>query len=227
MTLPVDLVSTAATTIASPFQRASTISGASNKRSSTISTDSMATPQSTPPSTPKVSTQMARSSSSSLMDQPPRSPTTYGKDVTGQLEFARQELDMLQNYLSLETSLQLIHINKESERRVQQFIDIGFPGRMKADLHQTYEQIFIQLLKTLGHTHIQPGFDSAASRLSSYKPNIDASNEDVPPLTEFFELVHVADVIQQMIQLYYDEEIVGNKSRSIIGRIILTLLFHI
>lgn len=211
LTLPVDLVSTAATTIASPFQRASTISGTNNKRSSTMSTDSMATPQSTPPSTPKVSTQMARSSSSSLMDQPPRSPTTYGKDVTGQLEFARQELDMLQNYLSLETSLQLIHINKESERRVQQFIDIGFPGRMKADLHQTYEQIFIQLLKTLGHTHIQPGFDSAGSRLSSYKPNIDASNEDVPPLTEFFELVHVADVIQQMIQLYYDEEIVGDE----------------
>ncbi|CAO3652065.1 unnamed protein product [Mucor fragilis] len=210
LTLPVDLVSTAATTIASPFQRASTVSGTTNKRASTMSTDSIATPQSTPPSTPKVSTQMARSSSSSLMDQTPRSPTTYGKDVTGQLEFARQELDMLQNYLSLETSLQLIHINKESERRVQQFIDIGFPGRMKADLHHTYEQIFIQLLKTLGHTHIQPGFDSAASRLSSYKPNVDASNEDVPPLTEFFELVHVADVIQQMIQLYYDEEITKN-----------------
>ncbi|GAN03326.1 secretion pathway protein Sls2/Rcy1 [Mucor ambiguus] len=210
LTLPVDLVSTAATTIASPFQRASTVSGTANKRASTLSTDSIATPQSTPPSTPKVSTQMARSSSSSLMDQSPRSPTTYGKDVTGQLEFARQELDMLQNYLSLETSLQLIHINKESERRVQQFIDIGFPGRMKADLHHTYEQIFIQLLKTLGHTHIQPGFDSAASRLSSYKPNKDASNEDVPPLTEFFELVHVADVIQQMIQLYYDEEITKN-----------------
>ncbi|KAL7316335.1 F-box protein: endocytic membrane traffic, recycling ReCYcling 1 [Mucor circinelloides] len=210
LTLPVDLVSTAATTIASPFQRASTVSGTTNKRASTMSTDSIATPQSTPPSTPKVSTQMARSSSSSFVDQPPRSPTTYGKDVTGQLEFARQELDMLQNYLSLETSLQLIHINKESERRVQQFIDIGFPGRMKSDLHQTYEQIFIQLLKTLGHTHIQPGFDSAASRLSSYKPNADASNEDVPPLTEFFELVHVADVIQQMIQLYYDEEITKN-----------------
>ncbi|KAL9559542.1 hypothetical protein MBANPS3_000368 [Mucor bainieri] len=210
LTLPVDLVSTAATTIASPFQRASTVSGTANKRASTMSTDSIATPQSTPPSTPKVSTQMARSSSSSLMDQSPRSPTTYGKDVTGQLEFARQELDMLQNYLSLETSLQLIHINKESERRVQQFIDIGFPGRMKADLHHTYEQIFIQLLKTLGHTHIQPGFDSAASRLSSYKPNADASNDDVPPLTEFFELVHVADVIQQMIQLYYDEEITKN-----------------
>ncbi|KAI8647321.1 exocyst complex component Sec10-like protein [Parasitella parasitica] len=211
LTLPVDLVSTAATTIASPFQRANTISATANKRASAMSTDSMATPQSTPPSTPKVSTQMPRSSSPSLTDQSPKSPSTsYNKDITGQLEFARQELDMLQNYISLETSLQLIHINKESERRVQQFIDIGFPGRMKSDLHHTYEQIFIQLLKTLGHTHIQPGFDSAGSRLSSYRPSTDASSEDVPPLTEFFELVHVADVIQQMIQLYYDEEITKN-----------------
>ncbi|KAI9487451.1 MAG: exocyst complex component Sec10-like protein [Benjaminiella poitrasii] len=203
LTLPVDLVSTAATTIASPFQRNANLT---DKRSSSI--DSIATPQSTPPSTPKISTFHANRSSTSL--EPPRSPTTYGKEITGQLEFARQELDMLQNYISLETSLQLIHINKESERRLQQFIDIGFPGRMKTDIHRTYEHIFIQLLKLLGQHHIQPGFECASDRLSSYKPNADISNEDVPPLTEFFELVHVADVIQQMIQLYYDEEITKN-----------------
>lgn len=134
LTLPVDLVSTAATTIASPFQRSSTISSkasaADNKRASNISVDSITTPPSTP-ATPKASTSINRSSSSSqvsVMDQ------QQSKDITGQLEFAKQELDMLQDYLSLEISLQLIHINKESERRVQQFIDIGFPGRMKTDM---------------------------------------------------------------------------------------------
>ncbi|KAG2207550.1 hypothetical protein INT47_004300 [Mucor saturninus] len=189
LTLPVDLVSTAATTIASPFQRSNTIN---SKRSSTLSVDS------TTPTTPKPTTP-----SSSLVGR----DSSDSKDVAGQLETAKQELDMLQNYLSLEISLQLIHINKESERRVQQFIDIGFPGRMKSDIQKTYETIFIQLLKTLGQTHIQPGFDSASVRLATYKPSLNTSNEDVPPLTEFFELVHVADVIQQMIQLYYDEEI--------------------
>jgi recyclin-1 len=39
---------------------------------------------------------------------------------------------------------------------------------------------------------------------------VDTVNGEVAPLTEFFELVHVADVIQQMIQLYYDEEIVSS-----------------
>ncbi|CEG65273.1 hypothetical protein RMATCC62417_02085 [Rhizopus microsporus] len=176
ITLPVDFVSSAATTIVSPFQKSST-----NKRSSTTSAESI---------TPSISSSISEN-----------------KEATIQLEFARQELDSLQDYISLEIALQLIHINKESERRVEQFIDIGFPGRMKSDIQKTFEQIFIQLLKILGTTHIQPGFESAIARLSVYKPNPYNLSEDVPPLTEFFELVHVADVIQQMIQLYYDEEI--------------------
>lgn len=47
------------------------------------------------------------------------------------------------------------------------------------------------------------------AQLSTFKPNPYNLSEDVPPLTELFELVHVADVIQQMVQLYYDEEIVS------------------
>lgn len=53
------------------------------------------------------------------------------------------------------------------------------------------------------------GFISAMAQLSTFKPNPYNLSEDVPPLTELFELVHVADVIQQMVQLYYDEEIVS------------------
>ncbi|KAG1452843.1 hypothetical protein G6F56_007717 [Rhizopus delemar] len=168
----------AATTIASPFHRSSSNV---NKRSSTQSTLSTA---------PSISSSISEN-----------------KDATVQLESARQELDVLQDYISLETSLQIIKINKESERRVEQFIHIGFPGRMKADIQKTYEQIFTQLLKILSTTHIEPGFESATAQLSTFKPNPYSLSEDVPPLTELFELVHVADVIQQMIQLYYDEEI--------------------
>jgi recyclin-1 len=130
LTLPVDLVSTAAITIASPFQRASLLPP--KRASAALSIEiPTTTPQSTPPATPTSATINRSSSSSTLQSETTKS---YGKEVTGQLEFARQELDLLQNYLSLETSLQLIHINKESERRIQQFIDIGFPGRMKADM---------------------------------------------------------------------------------------------
>ncbi|CAJ0911649.1 13625_t:CDS:2, partial [Entrophospora sp. SA101] len=57
----------------------------------------------------------------------------------------------------LETALNLIHINKDSLRRVGGFIE--YPDKM----------------------------------------------------VEFFELVHIADLIQQMVQVYYDEEMANNK----------------
>ena len=43
--------------------------------------------------------------------------------------------------------------------------------------------------------------------------SLEQSPGDVPPLTEFFEMVHIGDVIQQMVQLYYDERIVCKTSR--------------
>lgn len=52
--------------------------------------------------------------------------------------------------------------------------------------------------------------DRAGEHLKTYTPDMDSLDSvDVPPLTEFFEMVHVGDVIQQMLQLYYDEEIVS------------------
>ncbi|KAI8336839.1 exocyst complex component Sec10-domain-containing protein [Chlamydoabsidia padenii] len=187
--LPVDLVSSAATTIASPFQRSPQVV----KKIKTESVMSLSSPS---PSTPTAPSSRTSSDGISM------------NDPTDILETAQTQLDMMQDFLSLELALQLIHLNKDSEKRVQRFISIGFPGRMKHDIQTTYEQIFIRLLKALGSEHIKPAFERASSRLLRYKPllNSETNNDDLPPLTDFFELVHVADVIQQMVQLYYDEE---------------------
>jgi recyclin-1 len=53
---------------------------------------------------------------------------------------------------------------------------------------------------------------SAAVHLASYTPNEEGdtlNRTDVAPLTEFFELVHIADLIQQMIEVYWKEEMVN------------------
>ena len=42
-----------------------------------------------------------------------------------------------------------------------------------------------------------------------YKPADHDFNESVTPLVQFFELVHIGDTIAQMIQVYYDRELVG------------------
>jgi recyclin-1 len=146
LALPVDLVSSAATTIASPFQRSAIKSQNENGKQNDT------TPQSTPPSTPrssstnlrKIKTESVISQSSASSIKSPSTPTVSSSrassdgasinDPTDVLETAQTQLDMMQDLLSLELALQLIHLNKDSEKRVQRFISIGFPGRMKHDM---------------------------------------------------------------------------------------------
>ncbi|CAO3644099.1 unnamed protein product [Cunninghamella blakesleeana] len=225
--LPIDLVSSAATTIASPFQRSTSATNINKEDASNVNATN-STPQTTPNSTPRSSITGTRNKKTSSvtsfdsLNSPVPSPkkmtasnntvsrtsSSDGRNPTDILETAQTQLDMMQDLLSLELALQLVHVNKDSERRVQRFIDIGFPGRMKQNIQSTFEQIFIRLLKALGVEHIKPAFDKAYEKLLQYKPKLEllGNNDDVPPLTDFFELVHVADVIQQMVQLYYDEE---------------------
>ncbi|KAI8064539.1 exocyst complex component Sec10-like protein [Gongronella butleri] len=206
LTVPVDLVSTAATTIASPFQR-----------SSALKTNDTAAPNS--PSSPRSSTQIPPTSSATSLSSVasvPSTPDDSKRDPNDILESAQVQLDMIQDYLSLELALHLIHVNKDAERRVQRFIQVGFPGRMRQDIQRAYEQIFMRLLKALGTDHIKPAFDLASDQLLKYRPSLDNNEtiDNVPPLTEFFELVHVADVIQQMVQLYYDEDMTKHIDRN-------------
>lgn len=68
-------------------------------------------------------------------------------------------------------------------------------------------------------------FNRAIEHLDSYTPDMDSLEQspgDVPPLTEFFEMVHIGDVIQQMVQLYYDERIVSQQ-RTFVGSLDLII----
>jgi len=52
----------------------------------------------------------------------------------------------------------------------------------------------------------------AATHLAKYTPQEDGEardRTDVAPLAEFFELVHIADLIQQMVEVYWKEEMVS------------------
>lgn len=42
-----------------------------------------------------------------------------------------------------------------------------------------------------------------------YKPADHDYDESVTPLVQFFELVHIGDTIAQMVQVYYDRELVS------------------
>ncbi|KAJ2961602.1 hypothetical protein NQZ79_g3109 [Umbelopsis isabellina] len=227
LSVPVELVSSAATSISSPFQNkfaASPDISVDNSAANTPPADP-STPEigqeeekdknrlSAPPvsvvmeDTEKKSAESGRKRSSSQTESRPNSISSVKSD--NELNNAMQELDALQHLLSLELCLQLIHINKDAEHRVQRFVKVGFPGRLRTDVQKCAEHVFTTLLKKLGPKHIKTGFDRATLHLAKYTPQEDVESADqnnVAPLTEFFELVHIADLIQQMIEVYWKEE---------------------
>lgn len=44
--------------------------------------------------------------------------------------------------------------------------------------------------------------------MKAYKPAEHVETTSVAPLLQFFELVHIGDTIQSMVQVYFDKELV-------------------
>ena len=49
----------------------------------------------------------------------------------------------------------------------------------------------------------------ATEQMRSYKPAEHEETTSVAPLLQFFELVHLGDMIQSMVQVYFDKELVS------------------
>jgi hypothetical protein len=45
--------------------------------------------------------------------------------------------------------------------------------------------------------------------MQTYQPAEHEETKSVAPLVQFFELVHIGDTIQSMIQVYFDKELVS------------------
>ncbi|WOO81899.1 Recyclin-1 [Vanrija pseudolonga] len=118
---------------------------------------------------------------------------------------AKDDFDRLQLLVSLDTALELIHGDRESLKRTETFGK--YPAKTGTKVREAIEEIFILLLKAVGDRHIAPGFRIATQQMLTYKPADHAQSNSVAPLLQFFELVHVGDTIQSMVQVYFDKEV--------------------
>ncbi|KAH7101737.1 exocyst complex component Sec10-like protein [Auriculariales sp. MPI-PUGE-AT-0066] len=120
---------------------------------------------------------------------------------------AIKHLDLL---LSLDVALELIQTDRDALKRVESFK--GYPGNYGHKVRETIEELFILLLQALSERHVVPGFSKATERMRGYQPaehdkDGEADGGSVAPLLQFFELVHVGDTIQSMVQVYFDKEL--------------------
>ncbi|CBF89650.1 exocyst complex component Sec10 family protein [Aspergillus nidulans FGSC A4] len=134
-------------------------------------------------------------------------PTT---ELAAKAAIMKSKLEGIRSLFSIEVALGLVHAAKSSLERAARFMAIG--GETGAAVKQQCEAIFVALLRILGHGHLIKGFDKAVDHLSDYRPREqgDRDQSGVEPLVTFLELVNVGDLILQMIDVFYEQEMIGS-----------------
>lgn len=142
-------------------------------------------------------------------------PTT---ELAAKTAIMNSRLEGIKGLFSIEVALNLIHYAKASIERAAIFVRVG-NGEFSNRTREQCESIFVSLLTILGRRHIQNGFDRAVGHLSDYKPrevrelhgDKRSASTGVEPLVTFLELVNVGDLIQQMVDVFYVQELVAAK----------------
>ncbi|GAA5994915.1 hypothetical protein JCM11641_005976, partial [Rhodosporidiobolus odoratus] len=132
------------------------------------------------------------------------SPAPSSATTTTTAPARPSRFDRMQLFLSLDTALQLIQADRDSLKRIQTFI--RYPGVYGRKVRDAIEEVFIVLLQVLGEKHVGPAFEKAKWQMESYRPEEHEEEQQVAPLVQFFELVHIGDTIQQMVDVYFEKE---------------------
>lgn len=135
-------------------------------------------------------------------------PTT---ELAAKAAIMKSKLEGIRSLFSIEVALNLVHTAKSSLERAAQFVGVKWETGVVAK--QQCEAIFVALLRILGQRHVIGGFDKAVDHLSNYRPREQGERDQsgVEPLVTFLELVNVGDLILQMMDVFYEQELVGTK----------------
>lgn len=135
-------------------------------------------------------------------------PTT---ELAAKAAIMKTKMEGIRSLFSIEIALGLVHSAKSSLERAAQFVRLG--GEFGRAAKQQCEAIFVDLLRILGQRHVIVGFDKAVDHLSNYRPREQEEREQsgVEPLVTFLELVNVGDLILQMVDVFYEQELIGTR----------------
>ncbi|KAL8934727.1 MAG: hypothetical protein Q9216_005765 [Gyalolechia sp. 2 TL-2023] len=161
---------------------------------------------STRPSTPTIINGISNAdrSTTSL----PEPPTT---ELAAKAAIMSSRLEGIRSLFSIEMALNLVHAAKSAIERAAVFYRAQ--SQFGEDARKQCQLIFVSLLQILGNRHIKAGFDQAVDHLTNYDPKEiqNHGHTEVKPLVTFLELVNVGDLIQQMLDVFYEQEMVATR----------------
>ena len=173
--------------------------------------------------TPNQSSTPVRPSTPTVWDDQSTSNPLPTNELAAQTAILNSRLERIKSLFSIEVALQLIHMGKETLERIKSFKHLEGDledrvyvfGKSDSDCRRhACETAFVTLLTSLGQNHIQPGFEQALEHLSKHRPYQELDGPDaVGPLLTFLELVHIGDLIQQMVDVFFNQEVVHSLSK--------------
>ncbi|ANB11867.1 Rcy1p [Sugiyamaella lignohabitans] len=142
-------------------------------------------------------------------------PIPPSSELDAMVAVMNSKLESIKTLFSLELAVNIIREGKESIERMGRFVNMGGEG---THAKSQCEAIFIELIHTLGERHVKGGFSKAIQTLNLYDPKqhrktvtgTEANGEElaaVEPLAIFAELVNIGDLIQQMVHVFFEEEL--------------------
>lgn len=133
-----------------------------------------------------------------------------------QAQILAENIKLLNEVFSPQLVLSILNRAKDVYRRLLQFV--GFTvASVRFELQSLLQDIFMGVIEGISGEHLKVGFEKALTYLKEYNPrdvrNLIKSDSQmaIEPLVIFFELINMADMIVQMVDIFYKEEIINGK----------------
>lgn len=146
-------------------------------------------------------------------------PTESFSEVQAKAQILAANIKLLNEVFSPQLALSVLNDAKQTLARLSTFKDFTVSA-VRTDVLSTMQEVFMNVLDELAAHHLKPGFERALKYLRDYNPReiddlIEGTKKGsaIGPLVIFFEQINMADMIVQMLDIFYKEEM-------IVGRVV-------
>ncbi|KAK6205455.1 F-box protein: endocytic membrane traffic, recycling recycling 1 [Scheffersomyces amazonensis] len=134
-------------------------------------------------------------------------------EIQAKAKILSENIKSLTKSFSPELVLETLNDAKTTLHRLLKFQYYSIAS-LRNDIFAAMQDIFIDVIEDIGQGHLRPGFDKALQYLQTYNPNsptyTESHNETfVEPLVLFCDMITMADLIIQMIDIFYKEEMLN------------------
>lgn len=132
-------------------------------------------------------------------------------EIQAKAKILSENIKSLDKIFNPELTVEILNDCRISIHRLLKFQNFSIAS-VRQDIFQSIQHCFVELIELINLDHLLPGFDRALTYLQTYNPKsptyTKSHNESFDqPLILFFNLINMADIIIQMIDIFYKQEI--------------------